>query len=119
MSDAWYEGVPDETLKSETDKAYEQAEAAVRRGLAAGLDFDAACSAVEAQDESLKAVIIDDILKMIIAEEHFTKKVPLAELAGRLKIAIERLEAAKESMLREVEESAVREFNGNFPKGSA
>ncbi len=119
MSDAWYEGVPDEALKSETDKAYEQAESAIRGGLAAGLAFDAACNGVKVQDDSLRAVIIDDLLKMIIAEEHFAKRVPLPELATRLKIPTERLEATRESMLREVEESTVREFNRGLPKDPA
>ncbi len=46
MAEAWYEGLPDDALKTETDKIYEKAEATIREGLGRGLDFDTACSAI-------------------------------------------------------------------------
>jgi hypothetical protein len=91
MGEAWYEGLPDEAFVSETAKAYKEAEDRIREGLAKGLDFDTACSAIEVPDEGLRKSIIDDMLKVLIAEEHFGKNVPLDELAKKLAIAPERL----------------------------
>ncbi len=110
MADAWYEGLSDDALKTETAKAYEKAFAKIREGLARGLDFDAACAAIDVKDEELRKIIIDDMLKVLIAEEHFTKNIPLDELAKTLKVTVDRLESAKLSMLEDVKDSSIKAF---------
>ena len=89
---------------------YEKAEAAIREKLGQGLDFDSACAAVKVADEQLRKGIIDDMLKVLIAEEHFTKGVSLDDMAKKLGIETARLEKAKSEMLEDVKNASVKAF---------
>jgi len=117
MEETWYEGMPGEAMKSAADRAYERAEAVIRDGLARGLGFDAACAGIEVDDEDLRRAIMDDMLKVVVAEEHFAKGIALDELAGRLEVSPERLEAAKQEMFRDIEETRIRELHREGPGG--
>ena len=108
MSGKWYDELPDDFFESEEDRAYRSSFAKIREGLEQGLGFDEACAGIDVEDELLRRQIIDDMLKVILAEEHFTRKVTLGELAQRLKVPEELLEKTKQSMLEEVEK------NGSF-----
>lgn len=119
MGEAWYEGLPDDAFVTETSKAYEQAAAKIREGLARGLDFDTACAAIDVKDEKLRKSIIDDMLKVLIAEEHFGKNIPIEELAKRLNVSVERLEAAKKSMLEDVRDTSIKAFYKSLGHGNA
>ena len=74
------------------------------------MGFEQATGLIEVNDEKLKAQIIEDALKVIIAEEHFQKQVPVAELARRLRLPAGRLEDALREMLLDVEDEAVRKW---------
>lgn len=119
MTETWYEGLPEDAFKTETDKAYEKAVAVIREGLAKGLDFNTACAAVDIENEELKKNIIDDMLKVLIAEEHFGKSLPLEELAKMLNVSLERLEAAKKSMLEDVRDTSIKAFYKGLGHGNA
>ncbi len=119
MGEAWYDGLPDDAFVTEKDKAYEKATAKIREGLAKGLDFDTACAAVDVEDESLKIHIIDDMLKVLIAEEHFQHDLPLDELSKKLNVSLERLETAKIEMLDDVKNSSIRAFYKSLGSGNA
>lgn len=110
MSEKWYEGLPDDAFKTETSKMYEKAEALIREKLDQGLDFDSACAAVEITDEQLRKSIIEDMLKVLIAEEHFTKNVSLDNMAKKLGIEVARLEKAKTEMLEDVKNASIKAF---------
>lgn len=111
MAEAWHEGLPDDAFMSEANRQYMAEITRIRGGLDKGLGFDEATSLIEEKDEAARAGIIEDTLKVLIAEEHFAKGVPLEELAQRLKIAANRLEAAKKSMLDEiVGDASMREY---------
>ncbi len=107
MGEKWYEDLPEDFFKNETDKAYEEALKKIREGLDGELGFDGACAEIDVQDEDLRKQIIDDILKILIAKEHFTKKISLDDMAKRLKVAKERLASAKSSMLKEVQNKPI------------
>src|SRR3990172_2558918 len=111
MAEKWYEGLPDATFITEEDRAYERAFATIRAGLAQGLDFDSACARIDVPDEVLRKNITADMLKVLIAEEHFSRHVPLEELAARLKIQPDRLETAKKEMFEDVEKTATNTFH--------
>ena len=119
MAEKWYDGLPDDALLSETDKAYEKAISQIREGLEKGLDFDRACAAVKFDNEELKKHIIDDMLKVIIAEEHYNKNIPLDKLAAALNVSADRLEAAKAEMLEDVKESSIKAFYKGLKPGNA
>ncbi len=119
MSEKWYDDLPEDVFKTETDKVYAEALAAVREGLAKGLDFSGACEAIKIEDEKLKASFIDDMLKVLIAEEHFGKSVALSDLAKKLGVPMERLEAAKKDMLEDVKETSIKAFYKGLQAGNA
>jgi len=119
MAEKWYEGLPDDFFLTETDKAYEKAVSRIQEGLARGLDFDSACAAIDVENEALKKQIADDMLKVLIAEEHFNKNVSLDELADRLKISLSRLETAKLEMLEDVKNSSIKALHKGLKPGNA
>lgn len=119
MAEKWYEGLPDDAFKTETAKMYEKAEAIIREKLSQGLDFDGACAAVSITDEGLRKNIIDDILKVLIAEEHFAKGVSLDEMAKKLGIAVGRLEKARTEMMEDVKDASVKAFYKSLGRGNA
>jgi len=119
MAEKWYEGLPDDAFKTETAKMYEKAEVIIRAKLAQGLDFDSACAAVKLEDEGLRKDIVDDMLKVFVAEEHFTKGVSLNEMAKKLGIDVGRLEKAKAEMMEDVKEASVRAFYKGLNQGNA
>jgi len=119
MAEKWYDGLPDDALLNETDKAYEKAIAQIREGLEKGLDFNSACATLQIENEKLKKQIIDDMLKVIIAEEHYNKNIPLDKLAATLNVTVERLESAKAEMLEDVKESSIKAFYKALKPGNA
>jgi hypothetical protein len=119
MAEKWYEGISDDAFLTETDKAYEKAAAVIREGLDKGLDFDTACTGVEVENEELRRHIIDDMLKVLIAEEHFNKDTSLQDLAAKLKVSSERLEAAKLEMLEDVKNSSIKALHQSMKTGNA
>lgn len=111
MAESWHEGLPDDAFMAEADRQYMLQIRKIREGLARGLGFDEASALIEEQDEGVKASILDDTLKVLIAEEHFARGIGLEEMAQRMKIPAEKLEAAKKSMLDEiVGDASLREY---------
>jgi len=119
MAEKWYEGLPEDAFKTETAKMYEKAEAIIREKLAQGLDFDSACAAIAMTDEELRKNIIDDMMKVLIAEEHFAKGISLEDMANKLGISVSRLEEAKKDMLEDVKNSSIKAFYKSLGHGNA
>jgi hypothetical protein len=119
MAEKWYEGLPDDAFKTETAKMYDKTEAIIREKLAQGLDFDSACAAITMTDEELRKNIVDDMLKVLIGEEHFTKGVSLDDMAKKLGIEVGRLEKAKAEMLEDVKNSSIKAFYKSLGHGNA
>ena len=80
MAEKWFDELPEDAFSSESEKVYMAALKAVKAGLTKGYDFDSASATVDIQDEQLRQTVLDDVLKVIIAEEHFTKKIPLDQI---------------------------------------
>jgi len=119
MGEKWYDELPEDAFVTAADKAYEDALLKMRKGLEQGLDFDSASESIHIEDEGLKKHILDDILKVIIAEEHFTKNIPLVELSIKLKIPVGRLETAKKEMLEDVKNASIKSFYSGLGSGTA
>ena len=119
MSEKWYDGLPDDFFESNADKAYRKASDKIREGLEKGLGFDEAVSGIDVTDEALRTLIINDMLKVILAEEHFAKNAPLDGLSRKLKIPLERLESVKQVMFEDVADSSanvpIKSFKVHLP----
>jgi hypothetical protein len=96
---------------SEEDRLYDES---VRRIMNAvlkqTLSFGQAVKLIDVSEEGLKAAIIDDALKVLIAELHFNGGKTLKELCPILKLPLKTLEKAKAEMLSDVEEAAIEVY---------
>lgn len=105
MDEAWY----DKTL-SEEDRLYEEAVRKLTGAVKAGASFRKAEGEIEIKDPRLKAAVLEDSLKVLIAEMHFGGKKPLNEVAKKLGLPLKELRKAKEGMLKEVEAAAIEKY---------
>lgn len=106
----------------EEDMIYEEAMAKIREGINNGLSFQEACSSIDVKDLDLKAFILSDALKILIAEMHYAKGTPLAEVAASLKVPMNTINVAVNEMLEDAGTSAAeayREMNPQGPVGNA
>lgn len=105
------EGTPSAgAFTQEEERLHEEGFAQLRAALGAGADFDAACAGVTAGDAAFRRLIIDDYLKVSIAEQHFRDGRSTAEVAEHLRIPLERVERARTEMIDEVTRASVAVF---------
>jgi len=95
---------------AEEERLHEAGFAAISSGLAAGLGFVEACARIEVEDADLRRIIIDDFLKVTIAQRHFQGSASVADVAAALGISSERVEFARREMLAEVAAASVDVF---------
>ncbi|TAL22610.1 MAG: hypothetical protein EPN94_10720 [Nitrospirae bacterium] len=111
MEEKWYEGLGEDAFLKEEDREYKNILEKIKAAVESGMGFDEACRTAGIENHKFKDEIGDDGLKFLIAEMHFMKKMPTDKVAEALKISLERVNAARESMLKEVEESAINAFH--------
>jgi hypothetical protein len=92
--------------------------AAIQSGLAAGESFDEACRRVEAADPDLRRIIVDDFLKVTIAQRHFQGGESTDDVARALGVSAERVEHARREMLAEVAAASVDVFRRQSGQGA-
>lgn len=102
---AWYED------DSEQTRIYELAVNKIRDAVNVNkLSFDDAVRLIERADAQLTASIIDDALKVLIAEMHFNHKKSVQEIAEILKVSPDRIDKAIKEMLDDVEAAAIEMY---------
>lgn len=111
MTERWDDDLSEDAFLKEEDKEYKKAIEKIKDIVEKGAGFDAACNSVNMPDDELKKLLIEDALKVLIAELHFIKKMPVEKVAEILKLPAERINSAKESMLKEIENTAIKEFH--------
>jgi hypothetical protein len=107
---------------TEEDKIHNDAITKIREGLKNGLNFNEACSVVELEDAELKKFIIDDALKIMIAELHYSKGMPLPQVANTLRVPMKDINIANMEMLEDVGITAAelyKKSNPDNPFGNA
>lgn len=107
--EAWYDGA-----LSEEEKLYESSVNRIKSAVKQGISFEQATSLIEVTDAAVKAAIVDDALKVLIAEMHFSGEKPLKDLARALKLPLKRLEKAKAEMLLDVEAAAIEKYKASL-----
>jgi len=98
------------SFTAEEERLYEAGFSVLRDGLAAGLEFEKACAAIETPDPDLRRIIADDYLKVAIAERHFHGSESLQDVAASLRCTPERVEQARREMIAEVAAASVDVF---------
>lgn len=89
-------------FNEEEERVYTQCIALIRLNISNGALFDPASNAVTVEDEELKNLIIDDALKIEIAEMHYGKAMPLSQVSEKLGVSIERLLKARTEMMEDI-----------------
>lgn len=86
----------------EEDRIYEETIAIILQSLKNGLNFKEACSMIRVEDHDLKRFIIDDALKIMIAEMHYSKGLSLQQVSDALNVPIRTIGIANMEMLEDV-----------------
>jgi len=110
MAKEW-NGIVDSDFSEEEERLYDESITAIKNALDEGLGFDEACGRISLDDEAFRNMLIDDYLKISVAEFHFNKGEPLEDLAARFRIPEERLVKAKQEMLEEVQQASIDVFH--------
>ena len=101
----------------EEDRIYEKSITVIKSNVGNGVKFDLACEFIAVDDAELKGLIVDDALKIEIAEQHYGKRIPLIEVAKKLGVPMERLLRACTEMMEDVvgtaEQATERENKGH------
>ncbi len=118
MSEQWRETVEDriETVENidfseKEEKIYEESITRIKEGMDSGLGFDEVCAKLVVEDKEFKRLIIDDYLKMTIADLHFSKEQSTQDVADMLKIPEARVASARAEMLDEVLQASVDAYH--------
>lgn len=114
-------------FSEEENRIYEEAIEKIRRLMNEGMHIDDACNKVSVADKELKQFIVEDLLKILIAEMRYEKGIPLEIVAKELKVAFERINRTHEMMLEEVGHTQAEELRKQVgdildfqePKGNA
>lgn len=97
MSDIIYKNYSDDE-----NEIYNRSINTIRSNVGNGVKFDLACEFIDVKDEELKRLIIDDALKIEIAESHYGQGISLMDLSKKIGVSMERLMKANEEMLEDI-----------------
>jgi hypothetical protein len=106
---AWYSDMP-----QDEDQIYEES---VRRIRSAVVDqhmpFGKAAELIQVEDAGLRAAILDDALKVLIAEIHFAGGKSLDETTQALGLPRALIEKARIEMLKDVKQAAIEKYKAD------
>lgn len=108
MGNQWYDD-----LSEQDSKFYEESVSRIKKGIEQGMTFEQGVSLVEFNDDSLKAAIIDDALKILIAEMHFMGKQSIEDVAKKLRLPLEVLNKSRQEMIDSVEAAAIEAYKAS------
>lgn len=100
----------------EEDKIYEESIYKIKQGLKNGLDFKESCSMINVDDPVLKRFIIDDALKIMIADMHYQNKLTLQQVADLLNVPLKTVNIANMEMLEEAGLASAEEYKKANPE---
>jgi len=99
----------------EESRIYNEAMDRIMEGLQNGLSFADACGCVDVEDEELKEFIKDDALKIMIADIHYNKDLPMEHVSSRLSVPIDVVNKAYAEMLEDIEISTTEVYKSIHP----
>ena len=106
----------------EENAVYQEVLPKILESVKEGCSFYKACDNVQVEDKELKDLIVDDALKILIAELHYKQGRPLHDIAGQLEVPEEVIERANREMIQDVSLSASEVYrleNPDTPIGNA
>ena len=109
-------GVKYKEYSPEEDRIYSESITKIREGMKNGLTFSEACQSIDVADEELKEFILDDALKIMIAELHYGKSMKLDEVSRTLNVPMARISVASLEMLEDAGIAAAELNRKDNPK---
>ena len=103
----------------EEDRIYRRSIEIIRSNISNGVKFDLACEFIDVDDRELRGLIIDDTLKIEIAELHYGRRIPLMDVAKKLGVPMERLLQANTEMMEDVVKTSEEVAGKQSGKGHA
>jgi hypothetical protein len=97
------------------NRIYNEAMDRIMEELQNGSSFADACGCVNVEDEGLREFIMDDALKIMIADIHFNKGLSLEHISSVLNIPLDMVERAQAEMLEDVEISTTEVYKSVHP----
>lgn len=99
------------------DKIYEEAIAKARENIKNGMGLEDAFQGIEIEDEELRGYIMDDALKIAIAEMYFGQGMSIEDLSHRLNVSVTKLHTAIREMLEDIGHSSVELLKMTYGEG--
>jgi len=100
---------------SEEDAIYYDAMEKILAALRNGSTFENACCTIEVADASLKDFILDDAMKIMIAELHYRDGQSLLQVAEKLDVPVTKISYASLEMLEDVSIASAEAFKKENP----
>jgi len=97
----------------EESRVYNEAMGKIMEGLQKGLPFDEACEAADIRDADLKAYIVDDALKILIADMHYVKGLPLENVTDAFGVSTDTVLKANLEMMEDIEITATEIYRNS------
>ncbi|MBF0162371.1 MAG: hypothetical protein HQL88_08785 [Magnetococcales bacterium] len=97
-------------FSDDQERVHAEAVAFLKKRLKKGDSWKKAVDALTMADASFKAVVLDDFLKITLAERHFQGGEEIKSVARFLQVPVELLTAIKEEMIREVQEASMEVY---------
>ncbi|MEO5354586.1 MAG: hypothetical protein H7835_15395 [Magnetococcus sp. XQGC-1] len=88
----------------------------LQKRLQKGASWKQASAELAVPDAQFKAVILDDFLKITVAERHFQGGESIKSIARFLQVPVELLVAVKEDMIREVRDASIEVYHRSQPE---
>lgn len=101
----------------EESRIYNEAMENIMAALQKGSSFDEACASLDIADSELKGFIVDDTLKVLIADIHYAKNLPLQHVADTFKVSMDIINKANMEMMQDVEIAASEVYMTKHPGG--
>lgn len=93
------------TVDTDDEVLYEQTVLKMRKEIGKGKTFAQACEILKGIEKSLRPLIQDDFLKIIIAEQHFGQGRGLDDVALFLDLPYEIVESSRATIISEFDEA--------------
>lgn len=111
--------VADPGFSQEEEAIYQQSMAQLQEGMAQGMAWDKVVERLVVTDEVFKRLIVDDYLKITLANRHFQGGEGLKAIAKATRLPMDSLVRAKEEMIQEVSEASERAYHLTQAKGKS
>lgn len=103
-------------FSSDQERVHAESIAFLQKKVKKGVAWKKMVEDLPVQDAGFKAVILDDFLKILLAERHFQAGEAIKSVARLLQVPVELLEAVKEDMIREVRDASIEVYHRSRPE---